>query len=194
VELLGRAITAMVEAEFLQARVATARKSSQADYFKVAAGKTGALIGAACEAGIMLAGGSAKERADGRSYGEKLGLSFQIVDDLLDYLGDPAKTGKAVGNDLVEGKLTLPLLLVLERAEVGDRNRLKEILIAAPEARRELVPEVRGLVESYGGFVLARSKAEELVEAAVLSLAGFPAGPEHELLSGLAAYVLSRDK
>lgn len=194
VELLGRAITAMVEAEFLQARLATARKSTQGDYFKVAAGKTGALIGAACEAGIMLAGGDAKARGEGRSYGEKLGLAFQVVDDLLDYLGDPAKTGKAVGNDLVEGKLTLPLLFALERAEVGDRARLKEILASEPEARQACVGEVRNLIASYGGFALARSKAEELLEAGVLSLAGFPAGPEHELLSGLAAYVLSRDK
>lgn len=194
VELLGRAITAMVEAEFLQARLATAGQATQGDYFQVAAGKTGALIGAACEAGILLAGGTAQQRAVGRNYGENLGLAFQIVDDLLDYLGDPAKTGKAVGNDLVEGKLTLPLLLGLELAETGDRARLKEILAAPPEARRERVGEVRELIESYGGFVLARSKAEELLEAGVLSLAGFPVGPEHELLSGLAAYVLSRDK
>lgn len=194
VELLGGAITAMVEAEFLQARLAVARKSTQGDYFRVAAGKTGALIGAACEAGIILAGGTAQARAAARAYGENLGLAFQIVDDLLDYLGDPAKTGKAVGNDLVEGKLTLPLLFALERAEAGDRKRLKEILAAGPEARRELVPEVRQLIEGYGGFTAARSKAEELLEAGVLSLAAFPAGPEHELLSGLAAYVLSRDK
>lgn len=194
VELLGRAITAMVEGEFLQARLATAGKSTQGDYFQVAAGKTGALIGAACEAGIMLAGGAAKERAAGRSYGEKLGLAFQIVDDLLDYLGDPARTGKAVGNDLVEGKLTLPLLLALERAEVGDRARLKEILAAPPAGRRGCVGEVRELIDGYGGFVAARNKAEELLEAGVLSLAVFSAAPEHELLSGLAAYVLSRDK
>ncbi|NTV12733.1 MAG: polyprenyl synthetase family protein [Desulfobulbaceae bacterium] len=194
VELLGRAITAMVEAEFLQARLATARESSRADYYRVAAGKTGALIGAACEAGILLAGGSASQLSAGRAYGENLGLAFQIADDLLDYLGDPAKTGKAVGNDLVEGKLTLPLLHALEQAEVGDRARLQEILAAEPEVRRECVGEVRELIGRYGGFMVARGKAEELLEAGVLSLAAFPVGPEHELLSGLAAYVLSRDK
>ena len=194
VELLGRAITAMVEAEFLQARVAAAGKSSQAEYFQVAAGKTGALLGAACEAGILLAGGSLSERAAGRAYGENLGLAFQIVDDLLDYLGDSAKTGKAVGNDLVEGKLTLPLLQALELAEVGDRARLEVILAAAPEARQACVGEVRELIARYGGFAAARGKAEELLEAGVLSLAVFPAVAEHELLSGLAAYVLSRDK
>jgi len=194
VELLGRAITAMVEAEFLQARLAVARKSTQVDYFKVAAGKTGALIGAACEAGIMLAGGGAPERAAGRAYGENLGLAFQIVDDWLDYLGDPGKTGKAVGNDLAEGKLTMPLLCALERAEAGDRTRLQEILAYEPELRRECVGEVRKLIEDYGGFAAARGKAEELLEAGVLSLAGFPAGPEHALLSGLAAYVFNREK
>lgn len=194
VELLGRAITAMVEAEFLQARLAAAGESSQADYFRVAAGKTGALLGAACEAGIVLAGGDAPERAAGRAYGENLGLAFQIVDDLLDYLGDPAKTGKAVGNDLVEGKLTLPLLHALKFAEAGDLARLKEILAAQPEIRQGAVGKVRELIERYGGFVAARGQAEELLEAGVLSLAAFPAGPEHVLLSGLAAYVLSRDK
>jgi len=194
VELLGRAITAMVEAEFLQARLATAGSSTPAEYFQVTAGKTGALLGSACEAGVLLAGGGPQERAAGRAYGENLGLAFQIVDDLLDYLGDPAKTGKVVGNDLVEGKLTLPLLHALALAETGDRARLLTILAAAPEARRGWVGEVRELIERYGGFVAARGQAEELLEAGLLSLALFPAGPEQELLSGLAAYVLSRDK
>jgi len=194
VGLLGRAITAMVEAEFLQARLAAAGKSSLADYFQVAAGKTGALLGAACEAGVVLAGGNAEARSAGRSYGENLGLAFQIVDDLLDYLGDSAKTGKAVGNDLVEGKLTLPLLYALELAEMGDRARLKELWAAAPEIRGGCIGEVRKLIERYGGFVAARGKAEALMEAGVLSLAAFPAGPEQELFSGLADYVLNRDK
>lgn len=194
VELLSGAITAMVEAEFLQAQLAVVGNSSRAEYFQVTAGKTGALIAAACEAGILLAGGSPIHRAAGRVYGENLGLAFQIVDDLLDYLGDPDRTGKAVGNDLVEGKLTLPLLHALDLAEVADLGRLREILAAGPEARRECFAEVKELIARYGGFAAARGKAEELLETGVLALAAFPAGPEQELLSGLAAYVLTRDK
>jgi octaprenyl-diphosphate synthase len=194
VMLMSRAIGAMVAAEFLQARLAAAGQATLDDYFRVAAGKTGALIASACESGIVLAGGSDAERQAALRYGENLGLAFQIIDDLLDYLGDPERTGKEAGNDLVEGKLTLPLLLALERAESGDRRRLLAVLAASPADRRQGFTEVRELIERYEGFAGARARAEELLVEGLQALTCFPEGPELELLSGLAAYVLNRDK
>jgi octaprenyl-diphosphate synthase len=194
VMLMSRAITAMVEAEFLQARLAVAGQTTLDDYYRVAAGKTGALIASACESGIVLAGGNGAERRACLRYGENLGLAFQIVDDLLDYLGDPERTGKEVGNDLVEGKMTLPLLLALERAEMSDQQLLLARLTATPEARRQSFEEVRELIERYNGFESARGRASELLEEGLLALSCFPAGPERELLAGLSSYVLSRDR
>jgi len=194
VTLMSRAIGAMVAAEFLQARLAAAGQSTRDDYFRVAAGKTGALIASACESGVVLAGGGNVQRLAGLRYGENLGLAFQIVDDLLDYLGDPARTGKEVGNDLVEGKLTLPLLLALERAGTDDRRRLLTLLAATPEERRLGFAEVRELIERHGGFAAAGEKAAELLNEGLRSLGCFPGGRDLDLLSGLADYVLRRDK
>ncbi len=195
VDLMGRAIAAMVAAEFLQARLAAAGWASEADYFQVARGKTGALIGSACEAGVLLAGGDRQARLASRLYGENLGLAFQIVDDLLDYLGDPARTGKALGNDLAEGKLTLPLLFALDEAEAAETARIRELLGAAgEEERRSSFAEVREMIERRGGFARARGRAAELVREGTGALASFPPGFAAELLTGLSSYVLSRDK
>lgn len=192
--VVGRATEAMVEAEFLQARTAEEKDVSEDNYFKVVAGKTGALIAAACEAGVFLAGGSLEQRAAIRLYGENIGLAFQIIDDLLDYQGDPARTGKAVGNDLVEGKMTLPLIYVMREADPAGLATLEEVLAASGEYRKDRFAEVKGLIGKYGGFGYAGRKADELVAAGLASLASFEEGREQQVLKGLAGYVLSRDK
>jgi octaprenyl-diphosphate synthase len=192
--IVGRATEAMVEAEFLQMRSAAERNLSEDDYFRVAAGKTGALIAAACEAGVLLAGGDAAQRAAIRRYGENIGVAFQIIDDLLDYQGDPDQTGKAVGNDLVEGKMTLPLIHAWQQAEPADKRSLEGILAAGAAERRGRFAAVKAIITNYDGFGYAYGKANELVAAGLTALAGFADGRERRILQGLAGYVLSRDK
>jgi octaprenyl-diphosphate synthase len=192
--LIGRATAAMVESEFLQMHNAQESVISEENYFSVLMGKTAALIAAACEAGIAHNQGTAGQRAALRTYGTNLGLAFQIVDDLLDYLGDPAKTGKAVGNDFQEGKMTLPLIKTLERAEAADREALIGLLKATPQERSRQVTTAHGLIEKYQGFALARAQAESLLAEALAGLVIFGAAPAKEPLTGLAHYVLSRDK
>jgi len=192
--LIGEATAAMVESEFIQMANARELLSDEAGYFKVLAGKTAALIAAACETGAALAQGNPEQRRALRVYGANLGLAFQIVDDLLDYLGDPAKTGKAVGNDFQEGKMTLPLLKALARAGSEDREVLLALLRSRPEDRRESFARGLGLIGKYQGFVLAREKAEELIRQALAGLEIFAPSPARALLTGLAGYVLSREK
>ncbi|MEN8142109.1 MAG: polyprenyl synthetase family protein [Thermodesulfobacteriota bacterium] len=192
--LAGHATAAMVESEFLQMQSVGERNLSEENYYKVVAGKTGALIAAACETGVLLANGSSEKRKAIRLYGENIGLAFQIVDDLLDYQGDPGRTGKAVGNDLVEGKMTLPLIHAFLKASAGDRKTLTEILAAPPEERLGRFGEARGLIEKYDGFAYARQRALEVIGAGSGALDSFAAGREREILVGLADYVLSRDK
>lgn len=192
--IVGRATEAMVEAEFLQALTAEEKNTSEDNYFKVVAGKTGALIAAACEAGVYLASGSPEQRVAIKLYGENIGLAFQIIDDLLDYQGDPDKTGKAVGNDLLEGKMTLPLIHALRSAEPEDLMILEEVLAAEIDEKKVRLPEVKTLIEKYDGFGYAHRKAEELVAAGLAGLACFKEGQELQILTGLAGYVLSRDK
>jgi octaprenyl-diphosphate synthase len=184
----------MVESEFLQMHNAREILISEESYFQVLRGKTAALIAAACEAGIAHNQGSAEQRLALRTYGTNLGLAFQIVDDLLDYLGDPAKTGKGVGNDFQEGKMTLPLIKTLVRAEADDREVLIALLKATPRERSNRLALAHNIIERYQGFSLAREQAESLLAEALAGLAIFTEAPAKEALTGLAHYVLSRDK
>ncbi len=192
--IVGKATEAMVEAEFLQRQTAEERNTSEGNYFKVVAGKTGALIAAACEAGVYLAAGNTEQRAAIRLYGKNIGLAFQIIDDLLDYQGDPDRTGKVLGNDLVEGKMTLPLIHVLRQANPEDLQIIEEILAAAAAEKRHRFAEAAAMIEKYDGFGYAYRKADELVDSGLSALTCFKGGRERQILHGLAGYVLSRDK
>jgi len=191
-----RATSGMVDGEYHQLRNAANRDQSEDDYFSVIMGKTALLIGAACEIGTIYGGGDELCREGLKTYGIKLGCAFQIIDDLLDYQGDPKRTGKQLGNDLAEGKLTLPLIYALQRADVTDRARLLSIL-SDEEQRRQQVAEVSSLIETYNGFSDARLKAEEMGEQAVRALPdidGEAIPPEQQVLLDLCSYVLNRDK
>ena len=116
-----KATKGMVDGEFMQLQNAEGHNLSEIDYYNTIMGKTGLLISAACEVGAIFAGADAKAVIALRNYGRYLGCAFQIIDDILDYLGDSSKTGKAVGNDLAEGKMTLPIILAMNKADSIDK-------------------------------------------------------------------------
>ena len=193
-ERLCAAISAMVEAEFLQLRHAGDFTLNEEDYFRVLHGKTGILIAAACEVGAILADAPAEEVSALRTYGMNLGLAFQVIDDLLDYLGDPEQTGKVAGNDFVEGKLTLPLIHALAKASEPEQKPVFTLLSGGPEARRDLFGHIHSLINAHDGFGYARSQAGRFVAEALGQLDRFPPSLTKELLIGLANYVLVRQK
>ncbi len=195
-EIFCHATTGMVNGEFMQLGNATKPNLSELEYREAIMMKTGLLIAAACEIGAGYGGGAPEQVKALRDYGVNLGCAFQIVDDLLDYLGDPAKTGKAVGNDLLEGKVTLPLILARDGATEEDRSRVLTIL-ASPAARSRGVKEVSDIIAKVGGFDGARKKAVAAVESAIASLQVFSEPTNHyerNVLEGLARYILTRDK
>jgi octaprenyl-diphosphate synthase len=144
----------------------------------------------------MFAGASrARQQALGR-YGEKVGMAFQVVDDLLDYLGDQETTGKKVGNDFIEGKITLPLIAALARADEEQNATLRELL-GGDRTRPESCDRLRDLLEQLGGFSYARKRAERLVDEAVAALDIFRNGNDpdsYEQLVAIAGYILVRKK
>lgn len=195
-EIFCKATTGMVDGEFMQLRNATKHNLSELDYYNAIMMKTGLLIAAACEVGAIYGGGTPEQVKALRDYGINLGCAFQIVDDLLDYIGDPAITGKAVGNDLAEGKVTLPLIFALSSAKENVKKRLVTILTISDE-RSRYVEEVSAIIESVGGFAAARNKAITAVENAARALQIFSEHDnlyEQNVLEGLARYVLTRDK
>ena len=192
--VIGKATASMVEAEFLQAKTVAEIDRSVDNYFAVLAGKTGALISSPCEVGALYAGADENQRQALHDYGQALGLAFQVIDDLLDYQGDPAKTGKAVGNDFQEGKMTLPLLHALDQAEDADRILLLDLLAASPEKRKEEIATAHAIIEANNGFSHARDKAESLVDEACAALRIFPDNEAKMTLLGLGRYVLTRQK
>jgi len=153
--------------EALECQYAHHLDGTETQYEELVRAKTGSLIGAATEIGAGLNGGATdlERRSQFRRFGETIGVAFQIVDDLLDYLGDPRRTGKPVGHDLAEGKVTLPLIAALRQATEADRRRLTR-LAHRKRWREDNWVELRALVERAGGFAYARQRAVGLADLA----------------------------
>ncbi len=196
-EVFCEATAAMVDGEFLQLRNAGNSALNEEAYYAVIMGKTARLIGAACEIGALAGGAGQQGRQALRHYGLHLGCAFQIIDDLLDYLGNPAITGKEVGNDFCEGKLTLPLIMALNHMKGNDRQHVLSLLNGVVEERRQGVALVTAWIASHEGFTLAREKAEAMIATALSELESL-ASPANQtevaILRLLAHFVLQRDK
>jgi octaprenyl-diphosphate synthase len=161
--VLARVVSEMTCGEALEFQYAYDLDVTEPQYEELIRAKTGSLIGAATEIGAGLNGGGRdlKRRARFRRFGEKVGVAFQIVDDLLDYLGEPDVTGKPVGYDLAEGKVTLPLIAALRGATDRDRRRLRSLALR----KRWTVTQwnaLRALIARCGGFDYARERAHAL--------------------------------
>ena len=140
---------------------------TQEQYEELVQYKTGSLIAAATEMGADLTGAPAmrERRQHFRRFGDQLGVAFQIADDLLDYLGSPKVTGKPVGSDLAEGKVTLPLIAALRQATEADRRVLKRLALRKRWTAAQWT-QLLELVDKCGGFDTARGRALELAAEA----------------------------
>ena len=196
-ELICSATEAMVAGEILQMSNAQDFNQSEEDYFAVINGKTALFIGAVCGTGGIFAGADTGQIEALKTYGANLGKAFQIQDDLLDYLGDPNKTGKTVGNDFCEGKMTLPLIHAIRTADKKESAFLLGLLKGEKNLRRAEFEEARKLINKRGGFTYGKQLAEKLIEASIAGLDIFKAGRNEKIMSmliGLAHYVINRDK
>jgi octaprenyl-diphosphate synthase len=193
--ILARVVTEMSCGEALEFQYARDLDVTEEQYEELVRSKTGSLIGAATEIGAGLNGGAkdADRRARYRRFGEQVGVAFQIVDDLIDYLGDPEITGKPVGADLAEGKVTLPLIAALRSATGPDRRKLRE-LAARPRLTPGQWTRLKALVEASGGFDYARRRAEAIAEQARATLDGEPQGPARRALDRAVDYAVNRDR
>src|SRR5262249_39031417 len=163
---------------------------TESQYFQVIAEKTASLYAAGCRLGGHYAGGTEARLRALEEYGLELGIAFQIVDDCLDLDGDERVVGKSLATDLSKGKITLPMLSLLQRAGGdGDGARLQAVLgLGEAEALRRL----RAEFPLEHAVAYAMDEARRRVAKAQASLSVLPAGPARELLQQIASFVLSR--
>ena len=162
---------------------------SEDDYYTLIRAKTASLVGAACEMGALA--GAPRFRAPMRRFGERLGMAFQVSDDLLDYTELETVTGKPSGNDLREHKVTLPLIAALPLMSVAQRGSV-DALFEDPAPGDEAIAEVVGIVSECGGLESARQKGEEFASEAAEALTGIPASEIRESLFDALGYVMDR--
>ncbi len=190
-EALSEATTKMAEGEVLQLVHADNLELSEPEYLEVITRKTAVLISAACQIGAIFGGGEAEQEKALRTYGHNLGIAFQLIDDTLDYTGDENELGKPVGNDIQQGKATLPLIYALRNGSSTDKKRVRE-LFSAEQIPLEHFHEIREWVTRSGGIAYTRQLASEYVDRAKEAIRIFPLHPTREVLFDLADYVICR--
>jgi octaprenyl-diphosphate synthase len=195
---LCEATLRMVEGELLSLQRLGAADLTVDEYFAIIDRKTAHLFASACTVPTLITParpdlGMSREAAWRalQRYGRSLGTCFQLVDDLLDFTASEQELGKPVLSDLKEGKLTLPLILLLPRVSAGERRLVQHVLEDRSFARTT-PDEVLGLVRREGTVDEVEDMALELAEEARESLAGFPAGGAREALELAPDFVLHR--
>jgi len=187
--VLGRVTNEMTVGEMRQLLAHEPLEFSEESYDLLIQAKTASLLSGACEVGALRA--APAERAALRRYGEALGMAFQIVDDLLDYVGDPSVTGKPTGSDLREHKVTLPLISALTRMNATGRRRV-DALMQSPEPDDAQIAEVIAAVSGAGGLEYARERALRLAQQADGELDQLEPSPARDALRASITYVVDR--
>jgi len=159
------------------------------EYYQLIRAKTASLISAACESGALC--GAPEYRDALERYGDRLGMAFQIADDILDYTEDQSVTGKPSGLDLREHKVTLPLIAALPRLTPAARTRVEQ-LFATEAPGDDLLADVVGIVTEAGGIDAARQRGEQFAHDAEEALRVIPESPVRSALTDAIAYVMDR--
>ncbi len=162
---------------------------SEQAYFDLIRAKTASLMSAACESGALC--GAPEFREALQTYGDRLGMAFQIADDILDYTEDESVTGKPSGLDLREHKVTLPLIAALPAMSAAARRRVDE-LFGSENPSDELLADVVGIVAEAGGIDAARRRGEQFANDAEQALRVLPESPIRASLTDAIAYVMAR--
>lgn len=159
------------------------------DYYQVISDKTACLFAASARLGGLLGGLGVTKCERLADYGLYLGQAFQITDDVLDYRSSDDGLGKNIGDDLAEGKVTLPLILAIENAGPADREMMREMIEGGGSDR---VEEVRRIMERTGALESAMQQARRRSSRAMEALDALPASEEREALAFLARYAVDR--
>ena len=189
---ISQVTTALSEGEILEIIKTADLGTTEKDYYEIIGNKTAVLFGAACEIGAILGGRTANERKALRNFGYNLGIAFQLMDDVLDYTSYNDVLGKHVGTDLKEGKVTLPLIYVLNSA--GEKERASiESALAKQRITKQDFNRIRRMIEKKGGIAYTMDATKKHLDMAKKRLDIFPASQYKTALLELADYMLKRE-
>ncbi len=188
--ILANTTNAIAEGEVLQLIHKRDPAVSQAQYFEVIKRKTAVLFEAACRLGALAMDANSVTEQALASFGLNLGFAFQIADDLLDYTGDAEIIGKNIGDDLAEGKSTLPIIFAAARADAEDAAILERAL---KNGERDALTELIRILRSTDAIDASLEVAREYARAAIAALDGLPQSQERDALVALANYSVSRN-
>jgi len=188
-EIVTNVANELTIGEMRQLAAVDALSFGEAEYCELIRAKTASLISGACESGALC--GAPEFRAPLREYGDRLGMAFQVADDILDYTADQSVTGKPGGLDLREHKVTLPLIAALPHVSRDGRRRIDE-LFATEDPGDDLLADVIGIVAEAGGIEYARQRGEQFAHDAERALRVLPETPVRSALTDAIAYVMDR--
>ncbi|MBA5868310.1 MAG: octaprenyl diphosphate synthase [Nitrospira sp. CR1.3] len=192
-EVLAEACKKMAEGEVLQLYYNGNPAMPEADYLKVVEHKTAGLIAAACRMGAILADASDAQQEALFRFGQYLGIAFQVADDTLDYTANGESLGKTLGQDLRQGKATLPLLHLLQHCPEDDRQMIKDRMETRTLTEGDLTRLIH-LMEDYGSIAYALDRAQAYIAAAKRDLSSFEDSTAKRALSVAADYMVTRDR
>jgi octaprenyl-diphosphate synthase len=192
IKTISKATTALSEGEILELLQTSDIDTTEEQYFDIVKNKTATLFSAACEVGGMLGNISEEERLALRNFGYKLGMAFQLVDDILDYTSYDNVLGKHVGTDLKEGKVTLPLIHAITSAKPRERLTIKKIMNKTNVTPGDF-ERVRKLIVKYQGIEYTSRIAREYIDDAKQALTIFPFSAFTDALMKIADYIVRRE-
>jgi octaprenyl-diphosphate synthase len=193
-QIVSEATNRIAEGEVMQLMALGKLDLSETQYMDVIEAKTAKLFEAAGALGAIAAGADAKHELMMANFARRLGVAFQIADDVLDYRGDEQMLGKSLGDDLAEGKLTLPIILALARAEPAEQAWLRSIIQGNRETHEhEHLPKVRALLESCGALDLSMAAAARNAEAAANEIASLANSRAKNWMLELCDYAVKRN-
>jgi octaprenyl-diphosphate synthase len=188
--ILADTTNRIAEGEVLQLLHVRNPDTDETAYLRVIERKTAVLFAAATRLGALLAGADAATCDALHDYGMHLGYAFQIADDVLDYASDAQTLGKNLGDDLAEGKATLPLIHAMAHADAATRARLRE---AVEHGDTDALPDVIQAIHATGGLEYSRKRAIDYAQAARQAIEGLEENAYTAALRGLAEYSVARD-
>lgn len=191
-EIMTEVVATMSLGELIQLKLRHKSDLSEKQYFEIIYRKTAVLLEGAAKSAAVYVEATPSIVDTAALYGRQLGLAFQIMDDILDYQGDPDVFGKPVGHDLDEGKITLPFILARENLPPKKRARLMELAAKSSISDVDYV-EISALVDEGKGVLAAREKALELVKEAVSTLYNLPCSLSRDHLEALVTFTVDRD-